>query len=221
MKIYNILIIIAITLLFSADLYARQDVSDGSVHMSKGEHVAAWLQAKGIPPDLVVLIIAMLPIVELRGAIPVAMGFFKMSIPHSFLLCVLGNMIPVPFILLLLGPVSRILSKVKIFDRFFQWLFARTRKRSDTIKKYQELGLIAFIAVPLPVTGAWTGSLAAFLFGLRFWPSLLCALAGVSIAGVIVTTLSALGWIGAAIAGAALIGISAVGIFSKRAKTVA
>jgi uncharacterized membrane protein len=125
-------------------------------------------------------------------------------------------MIPVPFILLLLGPVARILRRLPIFDRFFEWLFERTRRRSDTIKKYEELGLILFVAIPLPVTGAWTGSLAAFLFGLRFWMSFFCALAGVCIAGVIVTSFSALGWIGALAAGVILFGIAATSIFTKK-----
>jgi len=187
--------------------------------LSRGGKIADWLYEHGIPADLVVIIIATLPIVELRGAIPVAMHFFGMSIPRSYILCVIGNMIPVPFILLLLGPVSRILRKIKIFDRFFEWLFTRTRRRSETIKKYEELGLIMFVAIPLPVTGAWTGSLAAFLFGLRFWPSFFCALAGVCIAGVIVTTFSAMGIIGAIAAAVILFGITTFSIFRKQKAT--
>ena len=192
--------------------------SAGEGELSRGGKIAAWLHQRGIPGELVVLIIAMLPIVELRGAIPVAMHLFGMSIPKSYILCVIGNMIPVPFILLLLGPVSRALRRIKIFDRFFEWLFARTRRRSETIRKYEELGLIMFVAIPLPITGAWTGSLAAFLFGLRFWPSFFCALAGVCIAGVIVSSFSALGWIGAVAAGTILLSLAAFSIFNNRKK---
>ncbi len=185
---------------------------------SRGSKIALWLKDKGLSPDLVVIIIATLPIIELRGAIPVAMHVFDMPILRSYILCVFGNMIPIPFILLLLGPVARILRKIRLFDRFFEWLFARTRRRSETIKKYEELGLIMFVAIPLPVTGAWTGSLAAFLFGLRFWPSFFCALAGVCIAGVVVTSFSALGLFGAIAAAVILFGISAMSIFKKRRK---
>jgi len=183
---------------------------------SRGKKIALWLEDKGIPEELVVLLIATLPIVELRGAIPVAMHVFDMPIPKSYILCVIGNMIPVPFILLLLGPAAALLRKIKLFDRFFEWLFARTRRRIETIKKYEELGLIMFVAIPLPVTGAWTGSLAAFLFGLRFWPSFFCALAGVCIAGVIVTSFSYFGLWGAVAAGAILFAISTLSIFKNR-----
>ena len=207
-------ILIILLLMVVVVLAAAPD--GGEQSQSHGGRIASWLADRGIPADLVVLIIAMLPIVELRGAIPVAMHLFGMSIPHSYILCVIGNMIPVPFILLLLGPVAKILRKIPLFDRFFEWLFARTRRRSDAIRKYEEVGLIMFVAIPLPVTGAWTGSLAAFLFGLRFWPSFFCALAGVCIAGVVVTSFSALGWIGAIAAGVILLGVMAASILSKK-----
>lgn len=194
---------------------ASDSISGEEVH-SRGKKIALWMEDRGIPEELAVMLIATLPIVELRGAIPVAMHVFNMPIIKSYILCVVGNMIPVPFILLLLGPVSRLLRKLKLFDRFFEWLFARTRRRSKTIEKYEELGLIMFVAIPLPVTGAWTGSLAAFLFGLRFWPSFFCALAGVCIAGVIVTTFSYFGIIGAIAAAAILFAISALSVFRKK-----
>ncbi|RKZ31062.1 hypothetical protein DRQ36_03335 [bacterium] len=215
---YTILVSLIISVVSIAadiptDTLGSERVLEDASHSGK---IARWLHERGIPGDIVVVIIATLPIVELRGAIPVAMHLFDMPIPRSYILCVIGNIIPVPFILLLLGPVSRFLRKLKIFDRFFGWLFARTRRRSETIRKYEELGLIIFVAIPLPVTGAWTGSLAAFLFGLRFWPSFFCALAGVCIAGVIVTTFSALGLIGAIAAAIILFTIATVSIFTKK-----
>jgi membrane protein insertase Oxa1/YidC/SpoIIIJ len=79
-------------------------------------------------------------------------------------------------------------------------LFQRTRHRSKIVEKYQELGLVIFVAIPLPVTGAWTGSLAAHLLGLNFWKSIIFIFFGVLIAGIVVTTLSLLGWWGAIIA---------------------
>jgi uncharacterized membrane protein len=180
-----------------------------------GERAARWLSTHGIPPDLAVVLIATLPIVELRGAIPVAMHVFDMSIPRSFLLSVAGNMLPIPFIILLLEPLSRLLRRWAPLARLMDWLFERTRRKSETIRRYQELGLIIFIAIPLPATGAWTGAMAAFLFGLKFWPSFFCALAGVCIAGVIVTTFSAFGVGGAIAAGIVLSAATAVSLLRR------
>jgi len=185
---------------------------------SRGGKIATWMFNKGISADFVVMAIAAMPIVELRGAVPVAHHVFDMGLVRSFVLSVIGNMIPVPAILLLLGPVSNVMRKIPIFDKFFTWLFNRTRRRSGTIQKYQELGLILFIAVPLPVTGAWTGSLAAFLFGLRFWLSMFCVVAGVCIAGVVVSTFSAFGWMGAAAAGMILSVLAAVSVLGRKGK---
>jgi uncharacterized membrane protein len=101
-------------------------------------------------------------------------------------LAVVGNASPVAPLLLGLGPLSNVLRRWAIFDRFFTWLFARTRRRGGLVEKYEALGLIPFVAVPLPVTGAWTGAVAAFVFGVRFWYALPAILAGILIAGVVV-----------------------------------
>ena len=113
-------------------------------------------------------------------------------------------MLPVPFILLLLGPVSALCMKVPVGKRFFDWLFARTRRKTADIEKYEFWGLAIFVAIPLPATGAWTGAMAGWLLGLHFFRSLLSIFIGVLVAGVIMTALSLLGWIGAAIAGVVL-----------------
>jgi uncharacterized membrane protein len=163
------------------------------------------LVARGLTPEVAVFVTSMLPIVELRGALPLAINLFHIAWPKAFLIAFIGNMIPVPFILWFLGPVVRLLSRIKPLDKAFHWLFARTRKRgSAVIEKYEEIGLLAFVAIPLPMTGAWTGALIAFLFGLEFRKSLMVIALGVFIAGVIVTSLCILGWLGALIAGLAL-----------------
>jgi uncharacterized membrane protein len=100
---------------------------------------------------------------------------------------VLGNLVPVVPLLLLLGPVSQRLSRYPLGARFFNWLFARTRRRGRTVEKYETLGLMLFVAIPLPVTGAWTGTAAAFIFGIRFRWALPAIVAGVCVAGVVVT----------------------------------
>lgn len=146
-----------------------------------------------ISQALIVLLIAALPILELRGAIPVAIIVFDFPWYYALLLAIVGNLLPVPFILLFLNAITRWLSKIAFFNRILSWLFERTRRRGKIIEKYERIGLVLFVAIPLPVTGAWTGSLAAVLFGLKFRHALLSIFAGVFIAGVIVTSLSLLG----------------------------
>ena len=167
----------------------------------------------GFPKELVVLIIAALPIFELRGALPVAINVFHFPWYYALSLAIIGNLLPVPFILLLLDTVTRILSRFSLFDRFFKWLFAYTRRRGEMIEKYERIGLVLFVAIPLPVTGAWTGSIAAVLLGMSFKRAMLSIFLGVLIAGVIVTCLTLLGWVGAIIAGIILCASAAVGLW--------
>ncbi|PIU51880.1 ligand-binding protein SH3 [Candidatus Desantisbacteria bacterium CG07_land_8_20_14_0_80_39_15] len=140
---------------------------------------------QGLPKEFITVIVAMLPIAELRGSIPVALSFGMNPWP-AFWWSILGNMIPVVPILLFLGPVSKWLRHFKIFGRFFTWLFTRTEKKSDIIQKYGFWGLAIFVCIPLPVTGAWTGCVAGFLLQMKFWRAFFAILLGVLIAGGIV-----------------------------------
>ena len=166
----------------------------------------------GFSRELVVLVISALPIIELRGALPVAINVFGLPWHYALLLAIIGNLVPVPIILLFLNAVTRILSKIGIFEKALNWLFERTRRRGEIIERYERIGLMLFVAIPLPVTGAWTGSLAAVLFGLKFKQAFLSIFIGVFIAGIIVTCLSLLGWTGAVIAGLALGGLAVAGL---------
>jgi len=168
------------------------------------EHISEALINSGFPPELVIVIIAALPIIELRGAVPFGINLLGMPWYTVLPLAILGNMLPVPFILLFIQAAVRILGRLSVFEKFFTWLFERTRRQSAVIEKYKRIGLVLFVAVPLPVTGAWTGSLAAVLLGLDRRRACVAIFIGVLIAGVIVTTLSLLGWWGAAIAGVSL-----------------
>jgi uncharacterized membrane protein len=143
---------------------------------------------------LKVLGFALLPIFELRGAIPLAVLEYDFPWYNAYIISVIGNMLPVPFILLFLNAVTRILSRFTLFDRFFKWLFTYTKRRGTMIEKYERIGLVLFVAIPLPVTGAWTGSIVAVLLGMSFKRALLSIFFGVLIAGVIVTCLTLLGW---------------------------
>ena len=145
---------------------------------------------RNFPPEIATFLISMLPIAELRAAIPVGIAGFKLSVASAYLWSVVGNIVPAVFLLLYLEPVSRFLmNRSKVFERFFNWLFARTRKRfSAKAEEYGKfMALVLFVAIPLPITGAWTGSVAAFLFGIPFSRSLPAVVIGVLIAGVIVT----------------------------------
>ncbi len=153
---------------------------------------------------LEVILIAASPIAELRLAIPLAINTFDFPWYYALLLAIIGNLLPVPFILLFLDTATRLLSKVALFNRMLNWLFERTRRRGRIIERYKLIGLALFVAIPLPVTGAWTGSLAAVILGLSFKHAFLSIFVGVSIAGVIVTCLSLLKWVGAVIAGVIL-----------------
>jgi len=134
-----------------------------------------------------VLVVSAMPLSELRGGIPLAL-YLGFSPLESYILGVVGNLIPVPFILLLLDKIKNI--KIKFISKAYLEITKRVEKKRDLIERYGYVGLTLFVAVPLPVTGAWTGSLLAFLLGLNKLKSFLAISVGVSIAGIIVTLTS-------------------------------
>ena len=138
--------------------------------------------------ELCVFFCSMLPIIELRGAIPMA---FALELPwfQAYLISVIGNLLPVPFILLLINFVLKWMSnsKIKFFNKIATFLYKKVEKNREKIEKYSFWGLCLFIAIPLPVTGAWTGSLVAAVIGMKPWKAFLSALLGVLIAGAVVT----------------------------------
>jgi len=146
-----------------------------------------------LPPEFVVVVFAASPVLELRGAVPLAIGFYGMTPLRAFALGVFGNLLPVLPLLFLLGRVSNFLAyRYRAFERFFTWLFERTRERvEDRYKKYGAVALVPIVALPLPGTGAWTGCAAAFVFGIDHRYSVPAIALGVVISGIIVTSLSA------------------------------
>ncbi len=147
-----------------------------------------------VPPWISTVVLAALPVSELRGAIPLAIGVYGFEPLDAYVLAVMGNMIPVIPLLLFLEPVSNYLRRFKLMDTFFDWLFNRTRENhTERFEKFGLLALTLFVAVPLPVTGAWTGCAAAFVFGIRFKWALPAIFLGVLIAGFIVTSLTVAG----------------------------
>lgn len=143
-------------------------------------------------PIVQVILTAMLPVGELRVALPLALTHYGMSVPLAYALTVFGNMLPIVVIVFWLDPVQEFLSaRSKLFKRFFSWLFERTRrKHSKRFETVEGVALMTFVAIPLPMTGAWSGALAAFVFGIPPRKSLPMILLGVMIAGVIVAALT-------------------------------
>jgi len=148
-----------------------------------------------VAAELQTFLLAMTPLGELRLSLPLALTVYNLDWQVAFLISIIGNLVPVILILLFLGPLSKFLAaNFKVFQRFFTWLFERTRRKHDSkIKKYGYLSLVLFIAIPLPVTGGWTGSLIAFLFDIPFKKAFPLIASGVILAGVIVSLLTQAG----------------------------
>lgn len=154
-------------------------------------------------PELCTFIISMIPIVELRGAIPLAMLAWGMPWYEAFIISVVGNIIPIPFIIWFIRPVFNWLKRFKIFKKFVSWQERKVEKSSDKVMKNVKRGLFAFVAIPLPGTGAWTGSMIASFLNLDNKKAFLPIMLGVVTAGVIVTAIcilinmgfSQLGWL--------------------------
>ena len=161
-----------------------------------GETITDWVEALPFPEPVLVVLLAMLPIIELRGSIPVAQAVFDMAPVTAFLWSVLGNTIPVPIILWFFPPfVEWIEGKWEWLHSFLIRLQARTaRKHTARFERLRDLALITFVAIPLPVTGAWSGSLAAVVFGIEKRRAIPLIFVGIVIAGIVVSLfLEALG----------------------------
>lgn len=142
-----------------------------------------------LSPRIATLFTAMTPVGELRASIPIALGTYGMNIFETYIISVLGNLVPVIAILWIMEPISKFLmNRSSLANRFFTWLFTRTRRKySKRFERYESFALIGFVGIPLPVTGGWTGALIAFVFGIPPKKALLHIFAGVLIAGLIVT----------------------------------
>ncbi|HAS72740.1 MAG TPA: ligand-binding protein SH3 [Clostridiales bacterium UBA8960] len=139
--------------------------------------------------EVIVLLTAALPIIELRGAIPVGVAF-GMSPIHAALVSFAGSMLPVPFILFLIRPIFNMMKKTDLFKNLIQKLTHKSDQKSHRIKKYGWIGLLIFVAIPLPGTGVWSGSLAAALLDMRFKTAFPAILVGNMIAAVLIMTVS-------------------------------
>ena len=148
-----------------------------------------------LPPEISTMIIAMMPIAELRVAIPVAITVYKMSVFSAIFYAVLGDMLPIFFILIGLEKVYNFVSKRSKWgkdhlDKFFE---KTKHKFEGKYAKYGAIALISFVAIPLPFTGAWSGAAAAFIFRIPIYKSFPLIIAGILISSLLVTILTFLG----------------------------
>lgn len=142
-----------------------------------------------ISAEMVVFIISMIPILELRGGL-LAASLLKIPAMTAIPICILGNIIPIPFILLFIRKIFKLLKKTKLFRSLIEKLENRAMGKSDQIKRYEFWGLLLFVGIPLPGTGAWTGSLIASLLEIDIKKSSLAILGGIIMATVIMYVVS-------------------------------
>ena len=140
--------------------------------------------------EAIVFIISMIPILELRGALLVAGPLLGVPVAKAIPLCILGNIIPVPFILLLIRPIFAWLRKTRLFRPLVEKLEKKAMSKSDRISRYEFWGLVLFVGIPLPGTGAWTGALVASLLGIDWKKAFGAIVVGVCMASMIMYILS-------------------------------
>lgn len=146
-----------------------------------------------LSPKLVILFLSSLPVTELRASIPIGVLILKQGIWTTVFYSIIGNLLPVIPVYFLLEPISNRFSKTRYAKRFFEWIFERARRHSSIVERYEILGLMIFIGIPLPGTGVWTGCIIASLLRMRFIPTFIACLGGAIIAGLIVITIVVLG----------------------------
>lgn len=178
----------------SGDAQAAAAAAADSIRASSfGLKIANALRGLGWPDEGVVLALATLPIIELRGAIPVGYWLQLNPIMLTFL-AVIGNMVPVPFIVLYLKKLATFLSgKNPSASRLLELLFEKAKEKAGPVEEFQWLGLMLFVAVPFPGTGAWTGAIIASILDMPFWSALSANFCGVVFAGLLVNLLVNLG----------------------------
>ncbi|MBI4284477.1 MAG: small multi-drug export protein [Chloroflexi bacterium] len=174
--------------------------------------VEALLQWLNMPGELLVIIISALPVVELRGSIPLGIGLLHLPWYVVAPLAIVGNLLPVPVLLLFFRTLVKYARRVPLGAKLVDPLVRHAERHSAAVEKYERLGLMIFVGIPIPWTGAWTGSMIASLLGMGFIRAFLSIAGGVIISGAIVTALFMLGWFGfrAAQAGLPALAIAAL-----------
>ncbi len=142
-----------------------------------------------IPDELIVTIVSMLPLVEVRGGIPLA-RVFQIPLQEAIFYAVLGNIIPIPFILLFIRKIFDWMRPTKTFGGLVRKLEKRAMDRSDNVRKAEFWGLVAFVGIPIPGTGGWTGALIAALLKVDVRKAMAAILCGIALASTIMGFIS-------------------------------
>lgn len=153
------------------------------------ETIVTWCAEamEGLPHELIVFLVSMLPLVELRGGLILA-PIFGMKITKAILICLAGNILPIPFILWLITPIFTWMKTTKLFRPLVEKLESRSLGKSEKIQKYEFWGLVLFVGIPLPGTGAWTGALIASLLNVKIKKAFPAILLGLLLATFIMCT---------------------------------
>ncbi|MBQ7743716.1 MAG: small multi-drug export protein [Lachnospiraceae bacterium] len=142
-----------------------------------------------VSKELIVFIISLMPLLELRGGL-IAAAILNVEYLKAGILCIIGNIIPIPFILLFLKKVFSVMERFKPTKKVVVWLEDKAKKNKPKIDKYGVWGLVLFVGIPLPGTGAWTGSLVASVFEMDYKKSLLAIFLGIILAFIIMSIVS-------------------------------
>ena len=139
---------------------------------------------------LKIFLISMVPLIEQRGSIPVGIIGYHLNPVVVFFASLIGSFAPMPFIYLFFNKILDFMKKIKQLNKFTDFVEKKVQKGSKKLEKYKEIGLIAFVGIPLPTTGLWTGTAAAAFMGLSFKKSMVCVFLGGIVSAVIITTIS-------------------------------
>ena len=150
--------------------------------------LATFFQNK-IPNELIIFLISLLPVLELRGGM-IAAKLLQVDFLRAFVICYIGNILPIPFILLFIRKIFQFLRDKKGFSKLIEKLEIRSMRKSEKVKRWRDWGLLLFVAIPLPGTGGWTGALIAALTDIRIKRSFPIIAVGILIAGVIMSVLT-------------------------------
>ena len=152
--------------------------------------LTAFLGGK-VSKEAIIFIISMIPILELRGGLLAASpALLNVSILKAIPICIVGNLLPIPFILLLIERILIWMERIPVLGSIALWLRRKADKNKGQVERYGFWGLVLFVGIPLPGTGAWTGSLVAALLHMRFRKAFSAILAGIAIATIIMSLLS-------------------------------
>lgn len=139
--------------------------------------------------SITIFILSLLPIIELRGGL-IAATLLGVSFFKAFIICFIGNILPVPFILWFIRKILDWMRNVKLFKKIVKWIDRKVENKKSQIEKYGFLGIVLFVGIPLPGTGAWTGSLIAAMLDMDKKKSFIAVLIGVLVAGIIMSIIS-------------------------------